>query len=155
MKTTLVLALLGLAGCGSPSTPATPAADARIPQIQALHQQLLTLQGTFSETENQLIELHKEVEKAKNSELLQQDKDLPDRHRECAELVAASQATMGTLGQLDAAKSQDAAQAQLVGQSLEREQAMVKRATELVEKNRTWISFFQRTAAARNSQKGH
>ena len=152
MKTSLLLVLLVLAGCGSPSAPA---ADPRIAQIQAQHKQLLALKAPFSETENQILELEKEVKKLPNSGSMELDKGLPERHRQYAEMVAASEAAMGTLNQLDPAKSQDAAQAQLVGQSLEREQAMVKFATALVEKNRTWIGFFQKTAAFRNSQKGH
>ena len=152
MKISLLLVLLGLAGCGSPSTPV---ADPRIAQIQTLHKQLLALQVPFLGTEKQIIELEKEVKKLPNSGSMELDKGLPERHRQYAEMVAASEASMGTLNQLDPTKSQDAAQAQLVGQSLERGQAMVKFATALVEKNRTWIGFFQKTAAFRNSQKGH
>lgn len=169
MKLSLILSLglLGLAACsgsadsstsatsGNLSTLATaPNADPRIAQIQALHEQLLALQKPFSDTENQIDALQAELNKEKNSEMLQRDKDLPDRHREYANLVATSKTDMSTLSQLDQGKSQDVTQAQLIGESLEREKAMVNRATELVEKNRTMISFFEKGAAFRKSQKG-
>lgn len=150
MKNTLYLVLLGLAGCGSPSTPA---ADPRIAQVQTLHKELLAIQTPFSETENQILELEKEVKKISTNGSMELDKGLPSRRREFASLVAASEASISTLNQLDPAKSQDATQAQLIGQTLEREQAMVKRANDLVEKNRTWLGFFQKTAAYRDSIK--
>ena len=106
MKTSLLLALLVLAGGGSPSAPA---ADPRIAQIQAQHKQPLALQAPFSETENQILELEKEVKKLPNSGSMELDKGLPQRHRQYAEMVADSEAAMGTLNQLDPAKSQDAA----------------------------------------------
>jgi hypothetical protein len=158
--------LLGLTGCGSgssetssaPKTPETPtvaaaSTDPRITQIHMLCTQLLMLQQSFLETEKQLIPLQKQVEAADNSHMLQKDKELPERKREFAELITASKNIESSINQLDPSKSQEATQVQLVSESLERSQAIVGRATDLVEKNKRWIGFFEKTAAFRNSQK--
>jgi hypothetical protein len=85
--------------------------------------------------------------------MLQKDKELPERKREFAELITASKNIESSINQLDPSKSQEATQVQLVSESLERSQAIVGRATDLVEKNKRWIGFFEKTAAFRNSQK--
>lgn len=144
MKYNLLLAgLLSLAGCGSADTAKQTASatsgDPRISQIRDLHQQLLALQKPLAESEKH--------------PLMAQDKEMPARHQEFAELVASSQASLATLDQLNPDKSQDATQAALVGESLQREQAMVSRANSILERNRYYVSWAEKGNRYRDSLK--
>lgn len=123
MKTTLFLALLGLVSCGSPSAPA---ADPRIAEIKALHQQILAQQKPLAETE-------------KDPSLLRYG-HLQERQQSYKQIVARSEANLATLDQLDPAKSQDATQAALVGESLRQEQALASGAARLVALNQKFIT---------------
>lgn len=164
MKYVLFLAALGLTACGSgsadkstvaaaPDTAATPSpsSDPRIDQIRALRSQLLTLQKSFAETTKQLTPLEEQAAKARNNEMLQKDNDFSERKQEFSKLVSSSEDIAGTINQLDSSKSQDAAQAQLVGESLARSKALLVSANDLVAQNKKWVAFFERTAAFRNS----
>lgn len=143
MKYYLLASLLSLTACGSADTAkqanTTTSADPRIAQIRGLHQQLLALQ--------------KPIEASEKNPLMVQDKEMPARHREFAELVAASQASLATLGQLNPDKNQDATQAALVGESLQREQAMLTRANSILERNRYYVSWAEKTTRYRDSLK--
>lgn len=139
MKYYLLAGLLSLTACGSADTPPTNApavapatsSDPRISQIRDLHQQLLAIQKPLEETE-------------KNPHM-KGDKGMPDRHKEFMDMVAASQNMQGTIDQLNPDKSQEPAQAALVGESLRRLQAMVTRANSLVALNQDWIDYIDKT----------
>jgi uncharacterized protein (DUF3084 family) len=143
MKYYLLAGLLSLAACGSADTSkqttTATSTDPRISQIRALHQQLLALQKPIAESEQ--------------NPLMAQDKEMPARQQEFAALVAASQASLGTLNQLNPDKSQDAMQAALVGESLQRHQAMVQRANSILERNRYYVSWAEKTTRYRDSLK--
>lgn len=139
MKYYLLAGLLSLTACGSADTPTANApavasptsSDTRIAQIRTLHQQLLAIQKPLEETEK--------------NPVIAKDKGMPGRHKEFMDMVAASQEMQGTIDQLNPDKSQEPAQAALVGETLRRTQAMVKRANSLVAMNQDWIDYIEKT----------